>query len=350
MRHPDGLPLASACMRLLILGLIAAAATLVAMAAAARTPPPSVSELRATAFDAAWTVVRELPPGAGYRAQLVSYASSGLKLHALVATPTLPPPPGGFPVLVANHGFHPTPERYGITAAGVDSRPGDYYRPVPAAFTAAGFIVVMPDYRGHNISEGREYTGRFLASVYYSADVLALLPGLASLHQSNPRQLFMWGHSMGGEVTLRALLATDRVRGASLWSTVGGDLWERAYYYARFERLTSDDDDTQPKPPLDTLKRHIAAFGPGFDVAALEPLYHLQHLRTPLLLQHAVGDVSAPHRWSMRLAGELARRGRPYRFHSYAGDEHFFSGEAFRLAVERDVRFFRSLMTDPAAR
>ena len=74
----------------------------------------------------------------------------------MVAVPQTDRPPSGFPVLIANHGTHPDPPRYGYTGDGVDSRPGDYYRPIPELFTAQGFLVVMPDYRGHNDSEGLE--------------------------------------------------------------------------------------------------------------------------------------------------------------------------------------------------
>jgi uncharacterized protein len=321
-----------------------------AAAAAAKPPPRSIEELRAAPPASAWTLLRALPDGPGFTAQLVRYQSAGLNVHALVATPKAPPPPGGFPVLVANHGFHPQPERYGITAAGVDSRPGDYYRPVPAAYAAAGFLVVMPDYRGHNISEGREFTRGMLASAYYTEDVLALLPGIAGLPLANARQLFMWGHSMGGEVTLRALLATDAVRGASLWSTVGGDIWEQAYYYAQYKDLLAEDADTRAKPSVDRLLGDLRELGGPYDWAAREPLRQIDRLRTPLMLQHAVGDAGADHRWSMRIAGELYRRGLPYRFHSYPGNEHFFTGEQFRLAVERDVQFFRSLLGEQPTR
>lgn len=336
-----GIPLPARWLR----GLLPLALALLAGGAAADRPPPrTIDELRALQPASGWTAIRELPDGPGFAAQLVAYRSAGLAVHALVATPRTPPPAGGYPVLVANHGFHPAPERYGFTAQGEDARPGDYYRPVPAAYAAHGFIVVMPDYRGHNRSEGRGYTGGFLASSYYTEDVLALLPGLDALARANRQQVFMWGHSMGGEVTLRALLATDRIRGASLWSTVSGDVWEQAYHASRRQAQADDDGSARPKPRLDALRREVSAWGPEFRTEAREPLAHLHHLRTPVLLQHAVGDASAPHAWSMRLAGELARRGLPYRFHSVAGDDHFFQGETFRQAVDRDVRFFRALM------
>jgi len=163
----------------------------------------------------------------------------------------------------------------------VDLRPGDYYRPVPELYTRAGFIVVMPDYRGHNTSEGREYARGLLASAYYTEDVLALLSALPGVAHADVDNVFMWGHSLGGEVTLRALLATDRVRGASLWSTVGGEIWDQAYYYSRYKDREAADGADVEKPAVERLKQDIAGLGRPYDWAAREPLRHLQFLRTP---------------------------------------------------------------------
>ncbi len=288
--------------------------------------------------------VRKLDDGPSFTAYLVSYRSSGLTVHAMVATPKSPPPPRGFPILVANHGTHPDPPRYGFTADGVDSRPGDYYRQVPELYARSGFLVVMPDYRGHNTSEGLQYARGFLASAYYTEDVLALLSGLAGIDHADLQNVFMWGHSLGGEVTLRALLASDRVKGASLWSSVGGEIWDQAYHYSRYRNREALDGSGVEKSSVAQLKQDIANLGEAYDWMTREPLRYLRHLRTPIILHHAIADTGAKYEWSERLAKELYVTGLPYRFHTYPGTDHFFQGQMREQAVERDVEFFRSLM------
>ena len=54
-----------------------------------------------------------------------------------------------------------------------------------------------------------------LESLYYTEDVLALLAALGDIADADPENVFMWGHSMDGEVTLRTLLATDVPSSAS---------------------------------------------------------------------------------------------------------------------------------------
>ena len=288
--------------------------------------------------------VGDIDGGPGFSAYLVAYRHAGLRLHAMVAVPATPPPQQGHPVLVANHGFHPDPPRYGFTPEGRDWRPGNYYRPVPAAYAAAGFLVVLPDYRGHHQSEGREFTPLRLASAYYAEDVVALLGGLQQLDDADTNNVFLWGHSMGGPVTLMALLASGRARGASLWATAGGDAWQQAYRSGPGTRADGFDSIDSPHPAIDALAREMAALGPAFVLADVDPEQHLAQLQTPLMLQHALGDASTPHQGSVRMAAELRRLRKPFAFHTVAGNNHFFVGAEFDAAVARDVAFFRRLM------
>ena len=326
-----------------------ALAWLLPAAATALPAPLSIDALRETDYSAGLQFERELNAGSGFTAYLVSYQSAGLAVYAMVAVPVGERPESGFPVIVANHGFHPDPPRYGVTADGVDARPGDYYRPIPELYAQRGFLVIMPDYRGHNASEGLEYTDGFLATGYYSEDVLALLAGLQDIEEADTRNVFMWGHSLGAEVSLRALLATERVRGATLWSGVGGEIWDQAYYYQRYEdRLAYDGSDTDNRR-IEELRQDIAALDEPYDWTTREPLRHLNYLQATIVIHHAVGDTGAPYHWSERLARELYLLGHPYRFYSYPGVDHFFQGETLREAVRRDAEYFRSLirLADP---
>lgn len=321
---------------------------IVAAPAAGGEAPKSIAQLRAMQFEPSLKTLAELTPEADFNAFLVGYRVSGLQLHALLALPKHSAPPRGFPVVVANHGFHPNPERYGISANGKDSRPGDYYRSIPGMFAKAGFAVLMPDYRGHNISEGLEYTrNSFIASGHYTEDVLALLANLGSLKSLDVDSLFMWGHSMGGEVTLRALLATPRVKAASLWSTVGGDIWEQAYFYSQRQGPSGVDGNAVAKPAMDQLKKDLAKIESVDAWRQRDPMTNLGHLSAPLIIHHAVGDSSTDVHWSLRLAGELYRLEKSYQLHIYPGSMHFFEGEQRLQAAQRDIEFFQAHMRQP---
>jgi len=304
----------------------------------------SIDGMRARDFAATLEFERTLEGGPSFTAYLVSYKSSGLKVNAMVAVPKAPKPATGYPVLIANHGFHPTPERYGITADDRDFRPGDYYRDVPENYASAGFLVVMPDYRGHNISEGFEFTHGFLATNYYTLDVLALLSALQGLDDADLENVFMWGHSLGSEVSLRTLLVNDSIRGATLWSPVGGSLWEQAYYYSWFDSDADTDSRDTPKTRMDELKQDIDELEFAYDPDSSEPGQFLRYLDTPIVIHHAKGDASAPYAWSERLVTKLELQDKQYTFYSYDSDNHLFKNEEQAVAIARDLIFFRSLM------
>ncbi len=325
-----------------------AAAALAAWACGAMAQPqtyeplPSIDTLRARVFDARLVRERSLPDGPNFRAYLVGYSVAGLSLHAFVAVPVTPRPPGGYPVLLANHGTHPNPPRYGFTAAGVDSRPGDYCRAVPALYAAEGFLVVMPDYRGHNVSEGVEYTAGTLSGAYYAEDVLALLGAIGDLPEADAGNVFLWGHSLGGEVGLRVLLATDRIRAASLWAPVCGDPWEKTAVYALYGQADVAADDVRLGQAFDRLSAEIARQPAVVDADAHDPLRHLAALSTPIMLQHAVSDPEVGIGCSLRFAAQLQRHHKPYTLHRYPVADHFLASPERETAVARDVAFFRS--------
>ena len=233
---------------------------------------------------------------------VVSFTSDGLRQYALVVTPPGPRPAQGWPVVVMSHGHHPDPPMSGRVPGGRSDRPGDYYRGLPAAYARAGFLVIWPDYRGHNVSQGLEFTRSKEAHAWYARDVIAAVRAIPSLPEADAKNIFLWGHSVGGDVTLRALLALgSEVRGASIWSA-----W-------------SDQ-------PMTTM-----VAGPD-------------GLTTPLTIQHAEGDPVYPSAWSRKLQDMLARSGKNSRLYVYDNDDHLFEGATRAQAVERDRQQFTSLL------
>lgn len=120
-----------------------------------------------------------------------------------MATPTLAAPAQGYPVLLALHGYQPNPPRYGFSPDGTDRRPGDYYRSIPSAYASAGFLVVMPDYRGHSNSEGADM--KQVVPRWTESDAAILQGYLCLLDEVGPCSVL--AHSRGGQFALRAAQA-----------------------------------------------------------------------------------------------------------------------------------------------
>lgn len=248
--------------------------------------------------------LRENQPIDGIRREVMAYSVDGLQQHALVLWPSGKAPENGWPVLLFNHGYHPDPPRYGRIKNGTSDRPGDYYRGLPQAFAQASYVVVAPDYRGHNDSEGNTFIGFPLAPWWYTRDVIGAFRALPSLPNVNTDRVYMHGHSMGAAITQRALLALGpAIRSASIWSSSG-----------------PEGGSTVP--------------------ANLDYRPRMVELRVPLLIQHASGDAVTPANNSRELAGTLSRANRAHELVLYDSDNHLFEGENYARALRRDLAWF----------
>ncbi len=275
--------------------------TLIIAGAASCTGSPVPSDRAVLADFYFGTELTEAPPHyetEHFTASLVRYEHDGRTLYALIARPRSTMPEGGFPVLVAMHGFVPEPPRYGVSADGQTKRPGDYYRDIPDLFAARGFMVVMPDYRGHNISDG---VANQAPDIYddiaaYADDVTALVSGLSQLDGADMNRVAFWGHSMGGPVAYRALHSTNIViRAIALWSPM----------------QIRDDVISNPNFP------------------------------TPVQLQHGRDDPVTPFANSDGFAKALREASIPVTVYPWDTNAHLFGADDREVAANRDVEFFQ---------
>ena len=165
--------------------------------------------MRQQTYPGSEIVIEEtLEPGANYERYLASYLSEGLKIYALLTVPRGEKPESGWPVVIFNHGYIPpaqyrTTERY---VAYVDS------------LARSGYVVYRIDYRGHDQSEG-EASGAY-SSPGYTADVMNAAAALGNYPLVDAQNIGMWGHSMGGYLTLRAMVLSPSVKAGVIWAGV----------------------------------------------------------------------------------------------------------------------------------
>ena len=249
-------------------------------------------------------------PLQGLSAQVGTFSIDGLIQYALLLQSEKGMPDSGWPVVVFNHGFHPEPSMNGRrTIDGVNDRPGDYYRQIPQAFARQGFLVVVPDYRGHNDSLGAEFTLQASSPNWYARDVLGIINALERNDSADMEHLFMLGRSMGAEKTLHAAALKGRLKGASIWS-------------ASVPAATNSV----------TQQAQIAAYS------------QLENIYSPMNIHHANNDPTAPFEGSAMIASQLKQLGKPPKLYPYMSTNHLFTGDNLQLAISRDIAFFRRIM------
>lgn len=273
------------------------------------------------------TIVKELDRGSNYRRYYAYYLSEGLKIYALLTIPMGDAPQGGFPAIVFNHGYIP-PDVYRTT---------ERYIAYVDEIAKSGYVVFRIDYRGHDASEG-EASGAY-GSPGYAIDVMNAVSSIKKLAEVNPEKIGMWGHSMGGYLTLRAMVASDDVKVGVIWAGVVASYPEMLYNWRRTGSFT-------PSPSSRGVGWRTAwleQYGTPDENAAfwdsVSATSYLADLSGPLQLHHGTLDEDVPLEFSIRLAEQARAAGKTADLYTYEGDNHNISAN-FSIAMQRTITFF----------
>lgn len=277
------------------------------------------------------TIVRELERGLNYRRYYAYYLSEGLKIYALLTIPNGAPPEGGFPAIVFNHGYIP-PNVYRTT---------ERYLAYVDQLARAGFVVFRIDYRGHDRSEG-EATGAY-GNPGYQVDVLNAVSSLKQHPNVNPEKIGMWGHSMGGYLTLRAMVISDDIKAGVIWAGVVASYPEMLYNWRRTGSFTPSPSSTGRGWRSGWIDQYgTPEQNPAFWDSVSANSY-LADLSGPLQLHHGTNDDDVPVQFSIRLAEQARAVNQIADLYIYEGDNHNISG-FFSTAMNRTIEFFNTYL------
>lgn len=278
------------------------------------------------------TFEQELAKGANYSRYIASYLSEGNRIRGLLTVPFGIAPEGGFKAIVFNHGFIP-PTTYRTT---------ERYVAYVDLLAQAGFVVFKIDMRGHDTSEG-EPSGSYF-SPGYTIDAISALKSLQTLDFIDPQGIGMWGHSMAGNLTLRAMLIEPDIKAGVIWAGA-------VYSYDDMTRYAISDPSFTPSVSQQSpsLRRGAVLREAYGQPNTAEPFWqavsltmHIDLLQHPLQLHHAINDDVVNVGYSRDLAAVLSEHGKPHEFYTYEGGGHNISSPYFDSAMRRTIDFFRA--------
>ncbi len=280
-----------------------------------------ISEMRKRSYPGSMPSVERVLPNAGaVLRRVVSYRSDDLKIYGLLMQPLGQRPKPGWPIIVLNHGYMP-PAAYQTTT-------GYAYQ---EAIARAGYLVFKPDFRGHGQSDGTASDA--YSTPDYATDALNAVSSLQQLPEADPARVGMWGHSMGGHITLRAMAVDRRITAGVIWA---GVVASYPMLLTQWRRAPQAEMPVALALWRDQLIRDYGDIGanPAF-WSAISPSHFVEQAG-PIQLHHGTRDTVVPLDFSTALAAKLAATGTPHEYYTYRNDDHNLSRNT-GVAIQRSL-------------
>jgi dipeptidyl aminopeptidase/acylaminoacyl peptidase len=266
-----------------------------------------------------------------YTSYLTSYDSDGLKINAQLTIPVEDRPLQGFPAIIFVHGYIPPPNYETLSN----------YNSYVDYLARSGFVVFKIDLRGHGNSEG-DAGGAYYSSDYI-VDILNARAALQNSEEVNPDAIGIWGHSMAGNVTLRAFASQPEIPAAVIWAGA-------VYTYEDWEEYGIQDGSYRPPANQSERQRQrdrLFETHGRFDKnspfwVTVAATHYLKDLKGAIQLNHAVNDDVVNIGYSRNLAKLLEESEVEYELKEYSSGGHNITGSAFNEAMSNTVEFFRN--------
>lgn len=291
--------------------------------------PLQIETMRNNTYPGSDLVIEEeLSPASNYNRYIASYMSDGNKIYGLLTVPIGDKPETGWPVVMFNHGYIP-PAEYRTT---------ERYVAYVDGFARNGYIVFRSDYRGHGDSEG-EASGGY-GSPDYTVDVLNAVSTIKKYKDADPNRIGMWGHSMGGHITLRSMVTTKDIKAGVIWAGVVASYPDLISRWRRSTNPTPTPNPNAPRRWRDTLTSQYGSVDSNPEFwNSISPIFFVSDISGPVSIHHGTNDTSVPWEFSESLKKALDSAQIENEYYLYEGDDHDITSN-FNSAMQRSIDFF----------
>lgn len=275
------------------------------------------------------TIERPIEENTSFTSHIFSILVEGEKVTGQLNIPTITPPKNGFPVIVMNRGFI-DPEIY-QTGMGTKN--------AAAYYAQNGFITIAPDFLGHGESD-IEDIDPMAARVKKPVTTITILNSLSSLNSQtkiNPTNIFMWGHSNGGQISLSVL---EILGNSPYWNQpIPTTLWAPVTKGFPYNILYYTDDGDYGK----ALRKVLFEFELDYDTDKYSIHKYLDWIDSPIQIHQGTSDSWIPTKWSQDITEQLKETDKEIKLFLYNGADHNLKPN-WETVVLRDVGFFNSFI------
>ena len=234
-----------------------------------------------------------------------------------------------FPVVVMIRGF--VDQTIYKTGVGTQ-RAGEY-------FASHGLITVAPDFLGYADSDS-EADNIFESRFQTYTTVLSLLKSINQIPNWDGKNIFIWGHSNGGQIATIILEVTKKDYPTVLWAPVSKPFPYSILYYT---------DESEDKGKF--IRAKLAEFETDYDVEQYSLDNYFGDAAASIQIHQGTGDDAVPYTWSKNLFNTLKdsykERGLDLDlvFYLYPGADHNLQPD-WKTVVERSLNFYQNHLTN----
>jgi len=257
-----------------------------------------------------------------YISWLFSYQSDGKRITGMA---NLPKVCDGFlacqsklPVVVMLRGY--VDEKIYFTGLGT--------RKAAGVFAENGFLTLAPDFLGFGGSDSQS-ADILEARFYRPVEVLNLLSSIKNLPQANPKKIFLWGHSNGGQIALSVLEISQKAYPTVLWAPV-----THGFPQAVFDYLGELDDQGLK------VKEAIDKFLEEYNPEKYSVDNYFLDIQAPIQVHQGENDQLVKISWTDEFVAKMESLGKKIVYFKYPQNDHNLK-QSWDLVVQRDIEFFR---------
>jgi dipeptidyl aminopeptidase/acylaminoacyl peptidase len=200
-------------------------------------------------------------------------------------------------------------------------------------FADNGFITVAPDFLGYgesDIESENVFESRF--QTYVTA--LNVLSSLDSIDKYDKKNLFLWGHSNGGQMALTILEITGKSIPTVLWAPVSKPFPYSILYY-------TDEAEDGGK----FLRKKLAEFEELYNTDLYSLDKYLDRIKAPFQIHQGGADDAVQPVWTESLVKKLKAQELEVKYYYYPGSDHNLQ-PSWNTVVARNLDFFKTNLID----
>lgn len=210
-------------------------------------------------------------------------------------------------------------------------RTGDGTRNASEFFAKNGFITIAPDFLGYGNSD-KEAENIFEVRFQTYVTAISLLNSIDQIGKWNQKNVFLWGHSNGGQIALTVLEITQKYLPTTLWNPVSKPFPYSVLFYT---------DESEDGGKL--IRTELSKFEKDYDVNKFSLTNYFDKINTPIQVQQGASDETVPRAWSDTLVMTLKQLDKDVIYHIYPATDHNMR-PSWETAVGQDLGFFKKYL------